>query len=227
MYRRRCHRYGVAFFQASIEVNYWAGSCLGYQLLPGSLGYNSIKCDILPHPWFILILKVEYLFSDKTGTLTKNEMSFQRLAVGDGTFLLRDAMLHPLFDVQAKKMRDLRLPRFSGAGLPPTQMPTTVRILLIFLALCHTVRVEQDPDARQSLSMSLMDYMRKQSRLKNRMKERFRLMRLNKMTPPSKEWTYRRRESAILSAQEAVSAVNSGSEIDSGGDYEYQVRIFT
>ncbi|KAL5963623.1 putative phospholipid-transporting ATPase 8 [Taenia solium] len=166
--------------------------------------------------------QVEYLFSDKTGTLTKNEMSFQRLAVGDGTFLLRDSMLHPLFEVQATKMRDLKSPRFSGVGLPSTQMPTTVQILLIFLALCHTVRVEQDPDARQSLSISLMDHMRKQSRLKNRMKKGFKLMRLNKMTPPSKEWTYRRRESAILSAQEAVSAVNSGSEIDSGEDYEYQ-----
>ncbi|VDM32751.1 unnamed protein product [Hydatigera taeniaeformis] len=166
--------------------------------------------------------QVEYLFSDKTGTLTRNEMSFQRLVVGDGTYLLRDSMLHPLFEVQATKLRDLTSPRLSGAGLSFTQMPMTVQILLIFLALCHTVRVEQDPEARQSLSVSLMDHIRKQKRLKKRVKERFKLMHLNKMTPPSKEWTYRRRESAILSAQEAVSAVNSGSEIDCGQSYEYQ-----
>ncbi|CDI97043.1 phospholipid transporting ATPase IF [Echinococcus multilocularis] len=166
--------------------------------------------------------QIEYLFSDKTGTLTKNEMSFQRLAVADGTFLLRDSMLHPLYEVQATRMHDLRSPRFSGAGLSSTKMPMTVQILLIFLALCHTVRVEQDPDARHSLGITLMEYMKKQKRLKRRMKGGFKLMTSSKVAPPSKEWTYRRRESAILSAQEAVCAVNRGSEIDSGEDYEYQ-----
>ncbi|KAM7542634.1 hypothetical protein Aperf_G00000004951 [Anoplocephala perfoliata] len=165
---------------------------------------------------------VEYIFSDKTGTLTKNEMSFQRLAVAEGTFLLRDAMLHPLFEVKVKRLDDLQRPRYSGVGLPPTQMPKNVQILLIFLALCHTVRVEQDPDARETSIISLLGPIKKRDRLGARMKEGLKRLRPSKMQPPSKEWTFRRRESAVLSAQEAVSATERGSSVHTFREYEYQ-----
>ena len=151
-------------------------------------------------------------------------MSFQRLAVADGTFLLRDSMLHPLFEIQVKKMRDIRSPRFSGAGIPPTKIPTNARLLLIFLALCHTVRVEQDPYSQDSSINSLLGPMKKRGRLKYRMKAGLLRMRLGKITPPSKDWTFRRRESAVLSAQNAVIAANRGSAIASGEDYDYQVK---
>lgn len=168
---------------------------------------------------------MEYIFSDKTGTLTKNEMSFQRLAVAEGTFLLRDSMLHPLFEVKVKKIGDLRRPRYSGVGLPPTQMPKNAQILLIFLALCHTVRVEQDPDTREPSIISLLNPVKKSDGLGKRMKEGLKRLRPSKLQPPSKEWTFRRRESAILSAQEAVSAVKRGLSVHAFRDYEYQVIL--
>lgn len=152
-------------------------------------------------------------------------MSFQRLAIAEGTYLLRDSMLHPLFEVKVKKMRDLSTPRYSGVGLPSTQMPNNARNLLIFLALCHTVRVEQNPETRESSIISLLPL--KKSDLGKRMREGFKKLRSNKMQPPSKEWTFRRRESAVLSAQEAVSAVNRGSLVKTSHEYEYQVRSFT
>ncbi len=178
---------------------------------------------------FSLRLQVEYLFSDKTGTLTKNEMSFQRLAVSEGSFLAQNATLLPLYEVRASEVSNIYAPRVSGQGFPAAGMPRNVQTLFLHLALCNTVRVEEDPDAVKDrekggpVGAYGAGEESKRDALKRRVRAKLKKMRRNRNAPPSREWTLKRRMSAMVSAGEAVARAKQGSPIQSGEDYEYQV----
>ncbi|KAK8388975.1 hypothetical protein O3P69_020739 [Scylla paramamosain] len=74
--------------------------------------------------------QVEFLFSDKTGTLTENIMSFRRCSVGGRSYMDADGRLHVAIATDG-----------CAAGEALTRLPEEVVTFLETLALCHTVRV--------------------------------------------------------------------------------------
>ncbi len=68
--------------------------------------------------------QVEYMFTDKTGTLTENDMQFRQCSVGGVKYIEKEGVLMPLND--------------------STATPEMMREFLLCLALCHTVHVNKD-----------------------------------------------------------------------------------
>ena len=93
--------------------------------------------------------QVEYVFSDKTGTLTANIMSFKKFSVGStayGTDLPMTpeekvkqqpnvSFIDSQFDNDLKKL-------VSGKGLQLTQDGNELELALVFMALCHTIIID-------------------------------------------------------------------------------------
>jgi len=80
--------------------------------------------------------QVKYVFSDKTGTLTKNVMEFQQCSVGGTVYSASDALASGTGPHGASSMlQDLRA-NHSNAPY--------IREFLTLLAVCHTVIPEKD-----------------------------------------------------------------------------------
>lgn len=75
--------------------------------------------------------QVKYIFSDKTGTLTRNVMEFKRCAVGTDVYSADDTAQNNLL-VQHVQQRHKNAP--------------LLRELLVLLSVCHTVIPEKLPD---------------------------------------------------------------------------------
>ena len=94
--------------------------------------------------------RIEYLLSDKTGTLTKNEMEVKRLHMGtmtygtDGMDEVR-SQLHSIFD-QSNTSQPLVVPGRTRATRHWRDLGQRLHDLVIALALCHNVTpvIEED-----------------------------------------------------------------------------------
>merc|ERR1719317_758074 len=92
--------------------------------------------------------QVNFIFSDKTGTLTRNIMEFHSCMVGDTTYgegredILEDWPGHPKQSQYKSLFSDSRLARDARKGAASE----VVNEFLTLLAVCHTVVPEIDPN---------------------------------------------------------------------------------
>ncbi|TGZ70327.1 hypothetical protein CRM22_003260 [Opisthorchis felineus] len=100
--------------------------------------------------------QVEYLFTDKTGTLTENLMQFRRFATALGTFGVKGGKIYKILSDQRRRstlVGELETLFGDVVDLTPStslsEEPTdadllsSIQTLLLVLSLCHTVRVEK------------------------------------------------------------------------------------
>lgn len=155
--------------------------------------------------------QVQYLFSDKTGTLTENTMIFQRFAVASGAFLAKGRHIFPLAPTTGTSTsEDLQSPRISAAGIPSSDMPMTALNLFLHLALCHTVRVEREAERLDG----------EVKPKKKRKKLRIHLDKRKKVAPRRATSVYRR-VSAMHAAAAAFDSIRRGDTI-TNDEYDYQ-----
>ncbi|XP_071484021.1 probable phospholipid-transporting ATPase IM [Diadema antillarum] len=98
--------------------------------------------------------QIQYVFSDKTGTLTQNIMTFKKASIGGKKFgdvkdtngdLLEITEDTPLVDFSANKMCDPGFRFYDQSLLDSVQFGDRTSLLFFrLLSLCHTVMVEQD-----------------------------------------------------------------------------------
>ncbi|KAM7542982.1 hypothetical protein Aperf_G00000004967 [Anoplocephala perfoliata] len=167
--------------------------------------------------------QVEYLFSDKTGTLTENCMVFQRFSVSSGTYYAHDGRLYPLVNQRVSSINDIQSPRTSGLGIRPPSMPEDARILFVVLALCHTVRVEREIENAGRESGATKKRPNMAERNLKRLKKPLKMIKDIKIrkVPPRRQASIMRRVSAMQSAAEAFSSLIRGKPITKT-DYNYQ-----
>ena len=115
--------------------------------------------------------RIQYIFSDKTGTLTQNVMRFKRCSVDGIMFGSPIVRTRPTTDDATATdltspfhpLRQLRVGKFSnvpGDGNFAAAQATETGAMLTFnsemflrvMALCHTVVVEQDIDNKETIS---------------------------------------------------------------------------
>ncbi|KAK6644623.1 hypothetical protein RUM43_000891 [Polyplax serrata] len=84
--------------------------------------------------------QIEYLFTDKTGTLTKNEMQFERCSVNGSIFEEKDGYLYPASDGTIESPIDLK------------NCSREMELFLCALALCHTVQTSKEGESYNATS---------------------------------------------------------------------------
>jgi magnesium-transporting ATPase (P-type) len=83
---------------------------------------------------------VEYVFSDKTGTLTCNIMEFRKFSAGVKLYGL---MQEPApSDIQESNVRFHDPEMWSDIGNPAAENHLALLRVLVFLSVCHTIIVD-------------------------------------------------------------------------------------
>ncbi|CAL8114228.1 unnamed protein product [Orchesella dallaii] len=172
--------------------------------------------------------QIEYIFSDKTGTLTQNLMKFQHCTVGNTRYEYKsDQRLHQLNRGNHDTVESSKV-----------EVAKSNELLEFFrtLALCHSVQVV--PKRRSSFDVGFTEKKvfknDKKSRLSNRRKS------MNTPEPGASEmeldrgsWEYQASspdEKALLEACETLGVLYKGEKedvltIDTGGTHEYYKRL--
>uniref|UniRef100_A0A4W5KKG3 Phospholipid-transporting ATPase n=1 Tax=Hucho hucho TaxID=62062 RepID=A0A4W5KKG3_9TELE len=91
--------------------------------------------------------QIEYIFSDKTGTLTQNIMAFKKCTIAGRTFGMTDCYILPV-DFTWNKYADRKFAYLDHSLVACIRSKKDKDVLEFFklLSLCHTVMVEQKED---------------------------------------------------------------------------------
>ncbi|CAL8094035.1 unnamed protein product [Calicophoron daubneyi] len=168
--------------------------------------------------------QVEYLFTDKTGTLTENSMQFRRFATADGMFSVVGKKIYHMAEEEKQglqstgSLRQTTLRLADSVDLPSLLSESTedspntsavagITTLLVVLSLCHTVRVERNVPGAEPRASQTTEFMVDG------------LLRYSE--PPKRGSSALRRASAAQCASAAVRASRRGRRFRNV-DYTYQ-----
>ncbi|KAF7233366.1 hypothetical protein EG68_05038 [Paragonimus skrjabini miyazakii] len=177
--------------------------------------------------------QVEYLFTDKTGTLTENCMEFRRFATATGEYSLKGRKLFTVLeastsrrasspgDMEPELGKEIELSASDSAtsdsvDASEQEAVKSIHTLLIILALCHTVRVERAlPGEAKKLG-------KKKRKLKDVAAPSKMIDGLSRIRePPKRGSSALRRASAAQAASQAFRESRRGRKFDVD-DYIYQ-----
>ncbi len=109
----------------------------------GLVSSNGIECKVNTSALNEELGQIDYIFSDKTGTLTKNEMRFKYLIVGDKVYGEGSGYKGTMPEVKNVDFSDpaaWEAVKANGSTPESKKFMETVRML----ALCHTIVVDKD-----------------------------------------------------------------------------------
>jgi len=94
--------------------------------------------------------QIEYVFSDKTGTLTANIMSFKKFSVGQKAYGTDSPMTADekvkqqpnVSFIDAQLDQDLEQLISSNDRLQLTDKENELELILVFMSLCHTIIID-------------------------------------------------------------------------------------
>ena len=110
--------------------------------------------------------QIEYLFSDKTGTLTENEMELKQLSVDGVVYYEKDNKLYvkdtnQLVDINEVIALSNSLSVANRSILLENLQNKSIRRVLVFMCLCHTVQVDgKEPRNYQASSPDELSFVK-------------------------------------------------------------------
>lgn len=109
----------------------------------GLVSSNGIECKVNTSALNEELGQIDYVFSDKTGTLTRNEMRFKYLIVGDKVYGQNSGYTGPVCEVKNVDFSD---PAAWEAVKANGSTPESKKFMEVvkMLALCHTIMVDKD-----------------------------------------------------------------------------------
>lgn len=121
--------------------------CQGYMMGidQAMVSYNDIPCIVQSSNLNEELGQIDYIFSDKTGTLTKNEMKFKYLVIGDTVYGEKSGYTGQVPKVTNVEFTDPTIWEVIEQGLDrPSGETAKVLTGISLLANCHSVVVEKD-----------------------------------------------------------------------------------
>lgn len=121
--------------------------CQGYimGIDKGLISYNDIPCNVQSSNLNEELGQIDYIFSDKTGTLTKNEMKFKYLVVGDTVYGEKSGYSGAMPKVTNVEFSDPAIwERIQEGGSNPSGEAAKVLAGIGLLSNCHSIVVEND-----------------------------------------------------------------------------------
>ena len=128
-------------------VKFFQGSLMSID--KGLIASNGIECKVQSSSLNEELGQIDYVFSDKTGTLTCNEMRFKYLIVGDQVYGKTRGYGGPVPDVKNVDFEDPAVWKSSSSGFA-TDDCKRLQEAIMLLGLCHSVVLESVGDYNAS-----------------------------------------------------------------------------
>jgi phospholipid-transporting ATPase len=128
-------------------VKFFQGYLMGID--KGLVSDNGIECKVQSSNLNEELGQIDYVFSDKTGTLTCNEMRFKYLIVGKEVYGQRRGYQGEVPDVKNVDFEDPHVWDIINKNFM-TEQCVRVRDALLLLGLCHNVVIEHNGDFNAS-----------------------------------------------------------------------------
>jgi phospholipid-transporting ATPase len=121
--------------------------CQGYimSIDKGLISFNNMECEVHGSNLNEELGQLDYIFSDKTGTLTRNEMKFKHLVIGSTAYGEKTGYSGNMPKVTNVDFTDPSMWEIlSPQSNRPAEEKKKVLKAMNLLSICHTVVVEKD-----------------------------------------------------------------------------------